>query len=92
MNLVERALEVSGDAFQIQNWPDLTNSLIRVVAGGHGQRVRELMERAGLGETLEPLWHAVRMEAGEELEPLPTEIMDTVKDIRRKIAERRYTP
>ena len=50
------------------------------------------MEKAGLAESMEPLWHAVRADAGEELEPLPAEIMDTVKDIRREVEERRNTP
>ena len=51
-----------------------------------------VMERAGLVESMEPLWHAVRTEEGVEVEPLPAEIMDTVKDIRREIEERRRTP
>ena len=43
-----------------------------------------MMEEKGLTESMEPLWHAVRAELGEELEPLPAEIMDAVTDIRRK--------
>ena len=89
MNLVERALEIGGEELQTRNWPGLTESLIRVVASGHAQQVRELMERTGLGEPMEPLWHAVRAELGEDLEPLPVEVMDAVTDIRKRIATRR---
>ena len=86
---VERALDLGGGEFQARSWPGLTEYLIRVVAGGHGQRVRQLMEQAGLGEQMEPLWHAVRAELGEDLEPLPVEVMDAVTDIRKRIATRR---
>lgn len=83
---LEHALCIGGDNFQEQEWPGLTDSLIAAVAAGHALRVRRIMERAGLVEPMEPLWHAVRAEIGEELEPLPAEIMETVTDIRREIA------
>ena len=89
MNLIERALDIGGGEFQTQDWPGLTESLIRVVAAGHGQRIRHLMESAGLEKSMEPLWHAVRAELGEDLEPLPAEVMDAVTDIRERIATRR---
>jgi len=69
--------------------PGLTHSLIRGVAAGHGKRVRRMLEESGLAESMEPLWHAVRAELGEELEPLPAEIMDTVREIRQEFAQNR---
>ena len=65
----------------------LTKSLTRAVAAGHGKRVKRLMEEASLAEPMEPLWHAVRAELGEELEPLPAEIMDTVTEIRNRFSK-----
>ena len=87
--LLERAAETSGSGLQTQDWPGLTESLISVVAAGLGPRLKALMEKAGLVEPMEPLWHAIRAELGEGLEPLPAEIMDTVTEIRKSIAERR---
>ena len=62
---------------------------MQAVGAGHGPRVKRMMEEAGLAEPMEPLWHAVRAELGEELEPLPAEIMDAVKEISRKFTEER---
>ena len=45
------------------------------------------MQEARLAEPMEPLWHAVRAELGEELEPLPAEIMDTVTEIRIRFSK-----
>ena len=87
---LEHALRIGRDDFQEQDQPDLTRSLIRAVAAGHGPRVKQIMEEAGLAEPMEPLWHAVREELGEELEPLPAEIMDTVTEIRREFTEKRH--
>ena len=87
MNLLERRLDAVGGELQSQDWTGLTESLVRIAAAGLGARVKKLMENAGLEESMEPLWHAVRAELGEELEPLPTEIMDTVTGIRKKFAE-----
>lgn len=52
---------------------------------GHAEGVKKLMETASLATPMEPLWHAVRAEAGENIEPLPAEIMDAVEDIRKQI-------
>ena len=87
---IEHALRLGGDDFQKQDWPDLTESLIWAVAAGHGPRVKRIMETAGLAEPMEPLWHAVREELGEELEPLPAEIRDTVTEIRQEFTEKRH--
>ena len=83
------ALHIGGDVFQEKEWPGLTESLIQAVAAGHGSRVKRMMEEAGLTEPMEPLWHATRAELGEELEPLPAEIMETVMDIRQEFSDMR---
>ncbi len=89
LDRIEHALRLGGDDFQKQDRPDLTESLIWAVAAGHGPRVKRIMEEAGLAEPMEPLWHAVREELGEELEPLPAEIRDTVTEIRQGVTEKR---
>ena len=68
-------------------WPGLTESLIPMVAAGHGSRIKRMMEEAGLAEPMEPLWHAIRAELGEELEPLPAEIMEAVTDLRQEFSD-----
>ena len=90
LDQIENALRLGGDDFQKQEWPGLTESLIWAVAAGHGPRVKRMMEEAGLAEPMEPLWHAVRAELGEELEPLPAEIRDIVTEIRREFTEKRH--
>ena len=89
LDRIEHALRLGGDDFQKQDWPGLTESLIWAVAAGHGPRVKRITEEAGLAEPMEPLWHAVREELGEELEPLPAEIRDTVTEIRQEFTEKR---
>ena len=64
--------------------------LIRLVRAGQGTRVKQLIEDAGLIERMEPLWHAVKSQLGEQIEPLPAEIMDTVTDVKRKFVEERH--
>ena len=51
-----------------------------------------MMEEFGLVEWMEPLWHAVLAELGEELDPLPAEIMDAVTDIRREFVSNPGSP
>ena len=89
LDRLAHALHIGGDAFQEKEWPGLTESLIPAVAAGHGSRVKRMMEDAGLAEPMEPLWHAIRAELGEELEPLPAEIMETVTDLRQEFSDRR---
>lgn len=69
--------------------PDVVDSLIRASAAGYSRRVKRIMEHVGLVESMEPLWHAIRAELGEELEPLPAEVMDVVVLLRRRIAGNR---
>ena len=66
-----------------------TDSLIQAVAAGHGPQVKQMMEDAGLAKSMEPLWHAVRADLGEDLEPLPAEIRDTVAEVRQEFAKNR---
>ncbi len=66
-----------------------TVSLIQAVAAGHGPQVKQMMEDAGLAKSMEPLWHAVRADLGEDLEPLPAEIRDTVAEVRQEFAKNR---
>ena len=84
---LEHALRIGGDSFQEKQWPGLTESLIPAVDAGYGSRVKSMMEEAGLAEPMEPLWHATRAELGEELEPLPAEIMETVTDLRQEFSD-----
>ena len=65
-------------------WLDV---FIEGVAQGHAPYVKQLIAEAGVTETMEPLWHAVRAELGEELGPLPVEVMAAVDEVRGKIAE-----
>ena len=70
---------------------DLTRTLISATAAGQERSVKEIMENNNLVDLMEPLWHAVRLELDEELEPLPAEIMDAVKEVQGRIAEQRGT-
>ena len=92
LDRLEQALRLAGSESQEQELPGLTESLIRAVAAGHGTRVKEMMETAGLAESMEPLWHAVRAELGEELEPLPAEIRSAVKEIRQRTRQQAAPP
>ena len=87
LSWLEKSLLDSGEELPQSRTRGLAEPLIRAVAAGHGKRVRRLMEEAGLAEPMEPLWHAVRAELGEELEPLPAEIVDTVKEIRSRFSK-----
>ena len=86
LDWLERSLLVGIEELPRSNMLGLTKSLTCAVAAGHGKRVKRLMEDASLTESMEPLWHAVRAELGEELEPLPAEIMDAVTEIRSRLS------
>ena len=87
LDCLERLLRIDNENPHLPELPGLTQSLIRGVAAGHAKRVRRMMEESGLAESMEPLWHAVRAELGEELEPLPAVIMDTVREIRQEFSQ-----
>lgn len=86
---LDRALSVAGGQ-QGWNTHSLTESLINLAAAGWSQQVRQIMEsHPALTEIMEPLWHAVRAETGEELESLPAEITQAVIDIRKRFSEKK---
>ena len=62
-----------------------TDTLIRIAAAGHMVPVREIMANTRLTVDLEPLWHAIRLELGEQIEPLPAEIMDATNRTRDRL-------
>ena len=88
----EQALNVGRGRSREHERPRLAQSMIRAVSAGHAGRVKQMMEEAGLVESMEPLWHAVRVELGEELEALPAEILDAVSVIRETIADATKAP
>ena len=67
------------------------DGVIETVALGHAALAKQLIVEAGETETMEPLWHAVRAELGEDIGPLPAEVMAAVDEVRRKIAIHRQT-
>ena len=89
------AIEVMEHALSIKEGvPDellggITKSLMMLLVAGQAAKVKQLMESANLSERLEVLWHAVRAELGESIEPLPAEIFEAVKEVRPRIAEAR---
>ena len=89
LDTLERAVRAEAD-YRREEWPGLTDSLIEMVAAGHGMRVKRILEEAGFAKELEPLWFALRIKLGEEIEPLPAEIMDAVNDIRQEFEARHH--
>ena len=67
----------------------LIASLISAVVANHGRAVKEMMQRTGADRTMEPLWHAVRADLGEEPGPLPAEIADVTNGLLEEFAKRR---
>ena len=89
---LEHALRITRSDSQKQEVTGLTEFFIRAVAAGHGPRVKDILDATGLAESMEPLWHAIRAELGEELEPLPTEIMIAVTEIRQRFSATNSRP
>ena len=83
------AMRLGKGDLQKGEWGGLIDSLISAVAANQGSKVRYMMEEIGLSEVMEPLWYAIRADLGEELEPLPVEIADSVTDILEELSERR---
>ena len=67
----------------------VAKSLVMLLIAGQAAKVKELMANANLSERLEAVWHAVRAELGESIEPLPAEVFEAVKEVRRRIAAAR---
>ena len=57
---------------------DLAKSFIWALAAGYATRVKEIMSKTALVESMEPVWHVTCAELGEEVDPLPAEIADAV--------------
>ena len=57
---------------------DLAKSFIGALAAGYATRVKEIMSKTALVESMEPVWHVTCAELGEEIDPLPAEIADAV--------------
>ena len=83
---LERTVLVGVRELQERHGVWLIDSLIRAAGAGHGERIKRIIDEAGLIGSMEPLWHALRAELGEQLEPLPAEIMDVVSTIRKRIS------
>ena len=83
---IGHALRSGGDEFREQEKQRVVDSLIKAAAAGQGRSVKRMMAELGLVEAMEPLWHAVRAQLGEELEPLPAEVFDAVMEVRRRIS------
>ncbi len=83
---VPEASRIDAKQRHLHRW---TQGMISMIADGHAAHVRELLAAGGLMESQEPLWHAARAELGEELGPLPAEVMDAVIEVRRQVAQER---
>ena len=89
LDRLEHCVREGGEEFWNWRRSDLIGDFIRAAAAGHAQRVEQAMAQAGLTESMEPLWRAIRAELGEEVEALPAEIADAVADVRGRIAAAR---
>jgi tetratricopeptide (TPR) repeat protein len=86
---LSKALEIGGNSWLRRVSSDLIRSLIAAVIAGHAKSIKEMIEEFGAEVQIEPLWHAIRVELGEELEPLPAEIVDAMKVVQERIAKQR---
>ena len=86
--IVPRVPDIHTDANErlTQRW---THMLIAMIADGGAAQIKRLLVDANATESLEPLWLAARAELGEDLGPLPAEVLDAVEEVRRMIAEER---
>ena len=86
--LLARVSDVHADANErvTRRW---SHMLIAMIANGGAPQVKRLLVDANATETLEPLWLAARAELGEDLGPLPAEVLDAVGEVRRMVAEER---
>lgn len=86
---LEHSVREGGGEIRDRESAGLIDAFIRAAAAGHMRWVERTMAEAGLTESMEPLWHAIRAELGEKVEPLPAEIAEPAADIRRRIAAAR---
>ena len=89
VHTLDRAVHADAD-YKSEEWPGLTDSFVEMVAAGHGMQVKRIMEDAGLIKEMEPLWFAIGLDLGEEIDPLPAEITDAVNEIRKEFDMRRH--
>ena len=89
VNRSEEAVRLDKDDGDNELRTGLIASLISAVVADHGRAAKELMERTGADRTMEPLWHAVRADLGEEPGPLPAEIADVTNGLLEEFARRR---
>ena len=83
LNQLEYCLESGLNFFQGE-LSRITDILIEATRAGEDCRVMSIMENAKITDELEPLWHALRARQGEDLEPLPREIMEAVEHIKQR--------
>ena len=86
--LLARVPDADSDATErfLRRW---THTLIAMIAYGRAAQVKQLLIETNATESLEPLWLAARAELGENLGPLPAEVLDAVDEVRRMVAEER---
>ena len=82
IDLSRRALETRSKSHATTTIP---GTLIRIAASGRVKEIRELMAQSPLREDLEPLWHTLRFELRDSVEPLPLEIKDSVMNIQEQM-------
>ena len=70
----------------LRHW---THTLVAMIAYGRAEKVKQLLIDTNATESMEPLWLAARAELGEDLGPLPAEVLDAVEEVRRMVAEER---
>ena len=56
-------------------------------AAGFDKEIKDILEGSTIRENFEPLYHAVRRRSGEELEPMPAEIMEAIEEVEKQIEE-----
>ena len=90
LGLIKRATLDHPQPVNVLGAIDLTDALLRATASGYGQQVKRLMERAGLTSQLEPVWCAVRENLGEDLGPLPVELLEAVQVVKERLEQRAW--
>ncbi len=84
-----RAVRLGREDLYKGEWGSLISSLMSAVAANQGGKVKDMMEQIGVTDVMEPLWYAIRADLGEDLEPLPAEVADSVADILEEFSRRR---
>ena len=69
-----------------QRW---THMLVAMIAHGRAAQVKKILNETSATECLEPVWLAARAELGEDLGPLPAEVLNAVDEVRQMVAKER---